>query len=254
MWLFALILVASCLLHGQDNNPAPQASSPSQTPAPVTTLKVTTRMVTLQVVARNSKGAPVTGLTANDFQIFEQVPPKKDRRQQNIAAFQEITIAAIAAADTGALQLPRGVYSNLVTMQKAPVPPTILLIDGLNSDVGAQMQVHRQMIKLLASIPLDIPVAVFLLDRNLHLLQNFTTDRTLLRAAVQKTLTTGSPEVHPADARDDSNVSVLAQMILDVPTPPSSAQALSLQQSQSAIAEQVMRLQPFERESFSTLM
>jgi len=254
----ALIPVLAACLPAQQKNTAQKngPESPQQSAA-TTTLRVTTRMVTLQVVARNAKGRPVMGLSPNDFQVFEQVPPRKEQRSQRIAAFQEVSIEAIAAADKGAMQLPSGVYSNLVTMQKMPVPPTILLVDGLNTSVSGQMQVHRQMIKLLGSIPLDIPVAVFLLDRNLHLLQNFTTDRTLLRAAVQRTITTNGSELSPIDVREDA--SALATLVQDnpppAPAPPPGAGGASpeLQQRQNAaISEQVQRLQQFEREAFST--
>jgi len=258
--LLVLVLAISGFLPGQgkktgQNNPS--ANKADQQSAPTTTVKVTTRMVTLQVVARNAKGQPVTSLTPNDFRIFEQVPPKKEQRPQRIAAFQEVSIAAIAAADKGAMQLPPGVYSNLVTMQKTPVPPTILLVDGLNSSLASQMQMRRQMIKLLASIPPDIPVAVFLLDRNLHLLQNFTTDRSLLRAAVQRTITTGGSELSPTDVRADA--SALATLVQDnpppTPAPPAGGAQVSpeLQQRQNAaISQQVQWLQQFERETFST--
>src|SRR5262252_3039714 len=199
----ALVLTVGFIpvLPAQQSTPQkdPGASSQVSPSAPSATLKVATRMVTLQVSARDSKGHPVTGLTAADFQLFEQVPPRKEQRPQKIAAFQQVNVATIAAADKGAVQMPPGIYSNWVTMQKAAVPPTILLMDGLNTAVAAQMQVHRQMVKLLGSIPPDIPVAVFLLDRNLHLLQNFSTDRTLLRAAVDRALSLSGQELNPTD-------------------------------------------------------
>lgn len=258
---FSLVAVMGLgsLLHGQETKPTTPAKTSDQHSAPQTTFKVSTRMVTVQVVIRDSRGHAVPGLTATDFQVFEQVPPKKDQRQQHIAAFQEVNVAAIAAADKGAVQMPKGVFSNLVTMQKVPVPPTILVVDGLNTSTAAEMQIHRQMVKLLASMPTDIPVAVFLLDRNLHLIQNFTTDPTLLRTAVQRTLTVGASELAPTDVREDPNA--LATLVADSappppPAPPGGAQVgAELQQIQrGAVAEQVQRLQQFERESSSTLI
>ena len=224
------------------------------------TIKVATRMVTLQVSARDSKGHPITGLTSADFQLFEQVPPKKEQRPQKIAAFQQVNVATIAAADKGAVQMPAGIYSNWVTMQKVAVPPTILLMDGLNSTVAAQMQVHRQMVKLLGSIPLDIPVAVFLLDRNLHLLQNFSTDRTLLRAAVDRALSVGGQELNPTDVRSDPDA--LSRIVEDnpppPPPPPSGAAGVVgaelMQTRNSAISAQVQQLQLFEREASTALI
>lgn len=155
--------------------------------------------------------------------------------------------------------MPAGVYSNLVTMQKAQVPPTILLMDGLNTSLSAQMQVHRQMVKLLASIPAEIPVAVFLLDRNLHLLQNFSTDRTLLRAAVDRAISSSGQELNPTDVRADPDA--LSRLVEDNPPPPPPPTtgtgvvgAELLQSRNSAIAQQVQELENFEREASTSLI
>jgi VWFA-related protein len=261
----ALVLTVGFIpvLPAQQSTPQkdPGASSQVSPTAPSATLKVATRMVTLQVSARDSKGHPVTGLTAADFQLFEQVPPKKEQRPQKIAAFQQVNVATIAAADKGAVQMPPGIYSNWVTMQKAAVAPTILLMDGLNTAVAAQMQVHRQMVKLLGSIPPDIPVAVFLLDRNLHLLQNFSTDRTLLRAAVDRALSLSGQELNPTDVRSDPDA--LSRIVEDNPPPPpppppsggSGVVGAELMQTRnSAISAQVQQLQLFEREASTSLI
>lgn len=235
---------------------AQQPPAPSSTGTePLTTLKVTTHMVTLQVVARDSKGHPVTGLTAGDFQVTEQVLPKKEQRPQRIATFQQVSVAALAAADKGRIAMPPGVFSNLVTMQKVPVPPTILLVDGLNSNVASQMQVRRQMIKLLGSIPPDIPVAVFLMGRQVRMLQNFTTDPKLLRTAVEKALSLDSKD-GVVDPRDDP--SALSNVIADNPPPPppqppqGGAQVGAELLQDRAVSAQMTFLRTFEREAFTT--
>ena len=158
------------------------------------------------------------------------------------------------------MQIPVGLYSNLVTMRNMPVPPTILLMDGLNSDRAGQMQVHRQMVKLLGSIPLDIPLAVFLLDRNLHLLQNFSTDRSLLRTAVDRALSIGVQELNPTDVRADPDA--LSTVVQDNPPPPppiagpgGTTVGPELQQTRNAaVSEQVLQLQRFEKEASTTLI
>src|SRR5579863_4106400 len=196
--------------------PPAVADQPSPT---VPLLKVTTRLVTLQVLARDKQGHPVPGLTAKDFQVSEQILPKKDHRPQQITALQFVNVAAIAAADKGLIPMPAGVYTNLVSMQKKPVPPTVLLVDGLNTSYTVQMQVHRQMVKMLASIPDNVPVSVFLLDRNLHLLQDFTTDPTQLREAAKKASSLDSAGLAEVDPRDDpETVSALFEGEMFTPT------------------------------------
>ena len=108
-----------------------------------------------------------------------------------------------ASKDGATLQVPAGVYTNLVTMQKNPVPPTMILVDGLNTDVTAQMQVHAQMVRMLNSVPDDVPVAIFLLGRRLRMLQGFTTDPKLLKDALQKASTVEASGLRQLDPRDD---------------------------------------------------
>jgi VWFA-related protein len=228
------MLLSAVISSGQDAKTQPASATPPQQATPTPVLKATSRLVTLQILARDREGHPVPGLTAKDFQIFEEVPPKKDKRPQQIAAFQFVSVAAIAAADKGTVQMPAGVYSNLVSMQKVPVPPTVLLIDGLNTSISAQMQVHRQMVKLLASIPEDVPVSVFLLDRNLHLLQDFTTDPKLLREAAKKAISLDAAGLAEVDPRDDPEA--LSAQLEDVP------------------GASLDTLERFERETFSAQM
>jgi VWFA-related protein len=203
-------------------------------------LKVNTRMVSLQIVAHDQQGHFVPGLRDKDFQVFEEVLPKKDKRPQQIAAFQPVSVAAIAATDHGNLQMPPGVVSNLVSMHKVQVPPTVLLIDGINTPLAAQMQVHRQMVKVLGSIPADVPVSVFLLGRRLHLLQDFTTDPKLLIDASRKAFSFDSVGLVEMDPRDDPN-SPSAQL---------EPNSLSLQPGASWVS--LEDLQRFERETYAS--
>lgn len=260
-FLAIMVVAASSLSAQQPNAPNNHNSQPSVSPStPLATLKVASRLVTLQVSARDARGTPVTDLTADDFQISEQIPPKHDQRPQRIAAFQRVNVAEVATADKGSVQIPVGLYSNLVTMRNMPVPPTILLMDGLNSDRAGQMQVHRQMVKLLGSIPLDIPLAVFLLDRNLHLLQNFSTDRSLLRTAVDRALSIGVQELNPTDVRADPDA--LSTVVQDNPPPlppiagpGGTTVGPELQQTRNAaVSEQVLQLQRFEKKASTTLI
>jgi VWFA-related protein len=196
--------------------PAPSQPSSSSSQAP--TFRANSRLVTLEVVARDHHGQPVEALTADDFRIIEQVAPKHDQHPQKIAAFRAVTVTEIAAQDKGKLQLPAGVYTNLITLDKHPVPPTILLVDGLNTDRTSQMQVHQQMIKMLRSIPNDVPVAVFLLGRNLKMIQGFTTDPQLLKAALQKAQTVQTDDSTQVDPQDDPDA--LSASMEDMPNMP----------------------------------
>ena len=136
------------------------------------------RMVTLEVVVKDAKGNHVAGLKPEDFQIFEQTPSKsKAKREQKIATFREVSMADLEVHDAGlTAQIPAGISTNVVESLKEPIPPTIILVDGLNTDPQYQSQVHIRMLKMLQQIPTDVPVAVFLLGSRLEMVQDFTTD------------------------------------------------------------------------------
>lgn len=86
--LFAPILLLRGLALGQDKKPSqstPPSSASTQQEPPVV-LKVTTRLVTVDVVARDRHGNPVRDLKAEDLQIFEQGSSR--RAEQQIASFR----------------------------------------------------------------------------------------------------------------------------------------------------------------------
>jgi len=113
---------------------------------------------------KDSKGKHISGLKPDDFQVFEQTPSEsKEKREQKIAEFHEVHVKDLSPAATPRTRPERGVYTNAVAVQKNPVPPTIVLVDGLNTPIEHQMQVHAQMLKMLRKLPTNVPVAVFLL-------------------------------------------------------------------------------------------
>jgi VWFA-related protein len=217
-------------------------------------LKVTTRLVTVDVVAKDHHGNPVRDLQAGDFQITEQAGSHKT--QQSIASFRLLDRASGKTADPEreALHLPAGVYTNLVTTKSLSAPPTILLVDGLNSDATAQMQIRQKMVHLLASTPGDVPLAVFLLGRRLRLLQNFTTDAKLLKAAAERAVSLEATNLQDKNPRDDisSHSSLLEEMAgaegqSDTP----GGAAPSGGSSSYMLAMRALELQRFEREQYA---
>jgi VWFA-related protein len=234
---------------------APIAPASTAQPAePVPVLNATTQMVTLEILARDRQGNHVPGLTAKDFQVFEEVAPKNDKRLQQIAFFQSVSAAAIAAAGQDSVPLPPGVFSNIVTMHKAPVAPTVLLIDGINTPLADQLQVHRQMVKVLGSIPADVPVAVFLLGRQLHMLQNFTTDPKLLIDASKKAVSGDAKGLAETDHRDDPDS--MSALLEDVPAPGpgGAASGPGSGGTNSLASTSISVLHQFERENYSEQM
>jgi len=258
MALLLSILCAASNPQEQDKQSAPPAAQASRA-----VLKVITHLVTVDVVARDRHGKAIRDLKASDFQISEQSTSGKS--QQQIASFRLLDRAQATAPDSekDALQLPAGVYTNLVTTKNLSAPPTILLVDGLNTDAAAQVQVRQKMVKLLASSPTNVPMAVFLLGRRLQLLQNFTTDTKLLKEAAQRALTLEAVNLQAKDARDDtfSHSSLLEQMAgaegqSDIPggasvSQPGGSGGSGGGGSDALLAMRALELQRFEREQYA---
>lgn len=205
-----VLLGASFALPALAQTPVqPQPTAPQSKPeaaAPEATFKAYTRMVTVDLVVKDSKGIHITGLTADDFQLSEQTPSEsKDKRLQKIAGFREIHVRDLGPAALPATSAEPGVFTNAVNLQKNPVPATILLIDGINTPIQAQMQIHPQMLKMLRQLPTNVPVAVFLLGDRLRMLQKFTTDPRLLQHALSSAISNAGKdiaEINPADDPD----------------------------------------------------
>jgi VWFA-related protein len=253
-FIAALLLFLCSTVVSQERS---QSQTPRSEPEPPAVLKVTTRLVTVDVVARDRHGNPVRDLTAKDFQISEQSGSHKS--QQQIASFRLLDRSLKNASDSesSGLQLPAAVFTNLVSTKSLSAPPTILLVDGLNTDATTQLQVRQQMVRLLASAPSDVPMAVFLLGRELRLLQSFTTDPKLLHVAAQRALSLEATNLQAKDARDDtlSHSSLLEQMAGaegqsdapgGAPRPGSNSNAM--------LAMRALELQRFEREQYAESM
>ncbi len=149
----------------------------SQPEAPATVLRATTRMVVLDVVATDKHGNPVTDLKAGDFTVLE-----KDK-EQTIRSFsfeQSASAPGQQSAFPSAMKFPPNVFSNIKFTQE-PKTLNVVLLDALNTTMPNQSFIRQQMIKFLDTMPAGQLTAVYVLNRNLHLLQDFTSDPRVLR-------------------------------------------------------------------------
>src|SRR5580658_1009495 len=100
-------------------------------------IQVNTRLVPVDVVARNSKG-PVSGLTKDDFTLFD-----KGKRQE-IALFK---VTDARAAHELAAPLPAGVVSNRMDQNGGEVRnTTAILVDHLNTPQEMQIFGDNQVV------------------------------------------------------------------------------------------------------------
>lgn len=152
-------------------------------------LKAITRLVLVDVVATDKKGEPVTDLKESDFTLLE------DGKEQAVNGFgfqqaggQKASVTPVPAKK----KLPANIYTNIPTYQPDGAL-NIVLLDALNTTTTNQAYVRDQMIRYLERMPQDRPVAVYILGSRLRLLQDFTTDRAVLKEVIHKLKSFSSP-------------------------------------------------------------
>jgi len=62
----------------------------------------------------------------------------------------------------------------------------VILLDVLNTTIPNQLYAKQQMLKYLETMPADQPTAVYMLTRNLRMLQDFTSDPNVLKEAINR--------------------------------------------------------------------
>jgi VWFA-related protein len=130
----------------------------------------------------------VHALPAGQFHIFE------NGKEQTISAFEETFAAppaskAAASTPVAKLALPPHVYTD-VPDYPASGPANVLLLDALNTPAADQMQVRRQMMEFLRTVPPGTRIAIFTLASRLRMVEGFTADPAALLNAIDKKTTT----------------------------------------------------------------
>ena len=177
------------------------ASQQSGTTIPAPVLKVTTRLVLADAVVTDHAGHAVTDLKPEDFEITDNGKPQKVRffhlQQTNEQASNG------SAPPVPQWKLQPGVYTNIPDPGTVTGPPTVLLVDGLNTPGADQSRMRQQLLKYLQKLGPRRSIAIYLLGRDLSVLQDFTDDPQLLQAALSKLGPFGSVTLQPEAGPDD---------------------------------------------------
>jgi VWFA-related protein len=145
--------------------------------APATTIRTSSDLVVVDVVASDSQQNPVHQLTAADFTVLE------DGKPQTVKIFEEHAAAPLAPLPP-LPKLDPGMFTNY-SLAPANGALNILLLDKLNTPMDAQTVVRDQVLKYLKDAPPGTRMAIFSLTTQLRLLQGFTTNPEVLRALVE---------------------------------------------------------------------
>lgn len=143
-------------------------------------IKSVSRLVLENVIATDRSGKPITDLKASEITVLENGKP------QRLSAFSLEQPLSTSAAKPP--PLPTNVYTNRPEYTAPLGPPTVLLLDGLNTPFQDQAYARQQLIKYLATQhDPNQRIAVIALGNSLKVLQDFTTDPRIVSAAIKKT-------------------------------------------------------------------
>lgn len=184
------------------------AETPAADTPPSVSIRVTTRMVLVDVVVTDKKGKPVTDLTPDDLRLVE------DGKAEKLALFSHYPEDSAEAAPAGTLApgtstpattasatptpaaststtaappLGPNVYTNRPQYDRSAGPLTILLLDAVNTAIADQTVVREHILRYLRTeLRPDQKVAVLALTNDLLVLQDFTSDPRALIALVEK--------------------------------------------------------------------
>jgi len=165
------------------------------------TLKANSRVVLTDVTVTDAKGNSVRGLPESAFHIFDNKVP------QSIGSFEE----HLGPVSPKVLPVARpGVYSNDY-IEHLPSVLNVIVLDITNLDVPDQMWLNYELTQFLNDVPNGQPLAIYLRSEdNCFLLQNFTSDRTLLVDALHKAI----PRFPPASREALNDFDTMRQIAI----------------------------------------
>jgi VWFA-related protein len=184
IFLFVISAWASAQQGPPTSTPATAQAAPANAPAQQPPgLRVTTRMVVVDVVATDNKDVPIKDLKAEDFTVQEEGQAQAIRAFTFHQTEQRPVSASGQISARSNPKLPPGYFSN-APEYKSNGALNVLLLDALNSTLLNQASMRDGMIKLMEKLPAGQPIAIYLLGNKLTLVQDFTSDPEVLRKAI----------------------------------------------------------------------
>lgn len=155
------------------------AQTPQQSPSDAPVFRTQARDVIVDLVVSDDRGAPVTGLKASDFQLFENGKP------QTIDFFEEHSARVLPPGARAAMPaMPPNVYTNVPAVPESD-SVNILLLDLLNTPEQDFAYSRQQVLKFLHEVKPGTRLAILTLSDRLSFVQGFTDDPAKLEAALQ---------------------------------------------------------------------
>lgn len=216
------LLLAVTLLHGgamAQGNAAPTSEPPPAPNAQSTVLRANAQLVIIDVVVRDKNGNLVSGLKPSDFVLAE------DKAPQSLINFEEHTGVQPQAASRTLPTLPPGVFTDYDSLPSSDTL-NVILVDTLNTPLQYQPYLQAELHDYIRNARPGAPTAIFGLSTNLILLQGFTSDPAILRAAIDTKLVERASSFLPDPSGLNADIGNVSQpqgdMIKHAPTVPTS--------------------------------
>lgn len=145
------------------------AQQAGSTSGPQTTLHVSVHQVYVDVIARDSHGNVMRGLTQQDFKVLEDGHP---------VPIDFFTAHVPAPPNASPLSKTEFTNANGSTVR----PMTMVLFDMLNTPLDDQLTGRQQMLKFLSAMPPGEHITVFALTNRLEMTQGITGSPSLTKA------------------------------------------------------------------------
>lgn len=172
---FAVLLVAAACIFGQTATPTPKPQDDSDV------VKISTNLIQLDVTVTDSKGNIVTDLKPEEFEIYENGQKQKITNFSFISSVREATEKP-AATDKAAIPLPPS------QLRPEKIRRTVaLVVDDLSLSFESAYQTRRALKKFVDEQMQDGDlVAIIRTGAGIGALQQFTSDKRILYAAIDK--------------------------------------------------------------------
>jgi VWFA-related protein len=189
-----LSLAAFTVASAEPGTKNPQGNKKSSDDDQGMVLHLEVRRVPVDIVVTDKQGNPVKGLTKDDFTI------KEDKKEQHILSFEYFD-SAQTFTPPKLPPMPVNTYVNLPSHPEQG-PLYILYYDMVNTATDDQMSFHKDLFNFIDNAQPGTRIAIFVNASGLHMLQGFTSDHELLKAA----LLSKGPGPHMPDVFFDGRI------------------------------------------------
>ena len=173
---------------------ATPAAAPPQEPSKGQSFSASATAILVDVVVRDNAGRPATNLAAADFELTE------DRVAQKIDSFTRVSrgggigvgVAWRAPSKTTLVSAPSGGGDDSDARDDAADDATTALVFDHLSTESLRLAQKATLAYVPASGESSVKVGVFATDPGIRVIQRYTTDRALMRRAVQRIAPSGT--------------------------------------------------------------